>query len=261
MSRTWRLTDLEFVVLWEDSVDDFLPSPFVFTSRTPLWDDYLREKRQTRERLAASGDASLREAVAMLARPDIRIEAGGWDPRNPADPAAVLRVIAARRGPRGVLATQLPGETVRHSGGYTFTECDALALADVVAAALPAAEAGCRAQVVLAELDTHDEMDYTYGRSDILAPADARPRERTAAFLDAPVTGVGLISVVQGRSKFGPRGMIRRELAWRDLENDGRYAIVDGTPPVALAVAPARLVDLINVEIAAVVQAIKDERA
>ncbi|MEU4342430.1 hypothetical protein AB0H00_14360 [Nocardia sp. NPDC023852] len=39
-----------------------------------------------------------------------------------------------------------------------------------------------------------------------------------------------MIGIEQGRLRFGPRGITRRALAWRDLADDGRYVITRGTP-------------------------------
>lgn len=261
MTEILRLTDLEFVVAWEDSKHGFLPHPFIFTSRTPLWNDYMREKRRIRERMAGASHDHVREIVELLAQPDIRLEVGGWDPRNVEDPGALVRLLAVRRGSRGILATQLPGETVRHSGGYTFAEFDAIALAEKVVAALPESNPGTRPEVVLADRSDAETMDYSYGRSEVLDSFDDSLRHRTQEFLDSPVTSMGMIRIVQGRSRFGPRGRTMHELTWRDVEDDGRYAFTEGIPQVARAVDDARLTAMINIEIAAVVRAIKDERA
>jgi hypothetical protein len=215
MKRTWQLTDLEFVVAWEDSKEGFLPFPFTYTSRIPLWDDYLRAKYETREGLRGTLDQSFRDILDTLAQPDIKLEVTAWDAMKPDDPKKCVRMLAARRGDRAVLVTQQTGETVMHSVGFTFTECDALSMADVVVAALPAAEAGRRAHLVLAGSED-DETDYTYGKSDVFDSFD-----------DAAV----------------------------------RYAIDEQSPPVAQGVDAQRLTAMINTRIAAVVRAIKDERA
>ena len=49
-------------------------------------------------------------------------------------------------------------------------------------------------------------------------------------------------------------------LGWRDRTDDGRYTIVGDSPAVAHGTDAARMINMINTEIAAVVSAIKDER-
>ena len=55
MSRTWTLTDLEFVVSWEGTGEGILPEPLFFISGTRSLADAEREKRVTAERLRALG--------------------------------------------------------------------------------------------------------------------------------------------------------------------------------------------------------------
>ncbi|MFX0580588.1 ESX secretion-associated protein EspG [Nocardia nepalensis] len=258
---SWRLTDLEFVSAWADLKEDSLPYPFIFTSRTPLWNDYLREQQEVRQRLRSELDESKWDVLRMLSSCDIRLEVAGWDARDPENPQGCVRLLAARRGGQAVLVTQLPGETVRHSGGYVFTECEAVALADAVVDALPKSDPGGRAQVVLAGLDDEDDTDYSYGRSEIFDSFEDEAGHRAKAFLDEPVSMIGLINVIQGHSRFGPRGITRHQLAWRDLVDDGRYVIDDQNPPVAIGVDAKRMTTVINTRIAEVVRAIKDERA
>ncbi|GAA5067149.1 ESX secretion-associated protein EspG [Nocardia callitridis] len=260
MTRTWRLTDLEFVVAWEDSKEGFLPHPFIFTSRIPLWEDYLREQARVRAELASKMDESFTSVLDTLARPDIRLEVTAWDANKPDNPDRCLRVLAVRQGDRAILATQLPGETVRHSGGFTFAEGDALSLADMVADVVPSAEAGSRKQLVLAGTEAED-TDYSYGQSDVFDSFDSSSPVRSTAFLEEPVTTIGLIRIVQGGSRFGPRGITSHWLVLRDLADDGRYVIDDQNPPVAQSADRNKLVTLINTRIATVVRAIKDERA
>ncbi|ONM50528.1 ESX secretion-associated protein EspG [Nocardia donostiensis] len=261
MNRTWELTDLEFVVAWEDVKGDFLPHPFVFTSRTPLWNDYLREQREVRENLKTKLDGSFSEVLDMLAQPDIRLEVAGWDSRNSEDPKSCIRIIAARLDARAVLATQLPGETVRHSGGYTFTEIDPLSLADAVVKALPEAGAGQRPEVVLAAAATTEAgFDYSYQESEVFDSFDDSIGRRSDDFLAAPTALMGVVRVVQGRSRFGPRGIVSRTLRWRDLVDDGRYLITEDNPPVARGADAKRMTATLNSEIATVISAIKDQR-
>ncbi|MGK8511922.1 ESX secretion-associated protein EspG [Nocardia asiatica] len=260
MTHTWKFTDLEFVVLWEDFGEAGVPRPFSFTSRTPLWDDYLVEQAQTRAALLASSTPARKEMLDDLYRPDIRIRVIAFDGRDHTNVANNVRLMAARRADRGYLVTQLPGETVGHSGGFVVTECAAVELADVVVRALPEAEPGKRADIVLAAETEDEHLDYDYGASVVRDSFEGSVHDRSTEFLTAPAVRFGFIDVIQAQSIFGPRGMTRHRLKWRDLEGDGRYVIDDRHPPVATAADKRRLVSVINTRVAEVVRAIKDER-
>ncbi|CAM4515545.1 ESX secretion-associated protein EspG [Nocardia ninae] len=260
MSRVWKFSDLEFAVLWGGEENAYLPRPLSFTSRTPMWNDYMEERARTRDALRGTVDPRFDEVLAAIRQPDIRIEARGWDARDWTNTKASIRLLAARRGERGFLVTQLPGETVEHSSGFTVSECEAVQLADVVVDALPDAEPGKRADIALATQDYGDEMDYGYGRSVVHDSFEGSVRDRATEFLATPAPCVGRIDVIQVQSIFGPRGTTRHRLKWRDLENDGRYLIDDSNPPVAMASDRKRLIAAVNTRIAEVVRAIKDER-
>lgn len=261
MSRTWQFGDLEFLVLWEQLQGDFLPHPFLFTSRTPLYDDYLQEKREAAELVSRRMDESFASVLEAVAHPDIRIIVNGWDVQEPERADGRIRMIAARRGDKGYLVTQVPGETVFHSGGFTIVECDPIRLADAVVAALPTTVPGADAEIPLTPPDVqHGDFDYEYGQSRVSADAVDGVAHGAARFLNRPPVVVGSIDVVQGSSVFGPRGISRHRLEWRDLLEDGRYAIGHAAPWKAIAVDAQTLTVMINVRIAEVIRVIRDER-
>lgn len=259
MTRTWKFTDLEFVVTWESRQADILPAPFVFTSRTPLYHDYQREKREMRERLRTTADPEFDRVVDIVARPDIRIEVHGWG-RDHEDAGSQIRLLGVRRGNDGYLLKQLPGETAWHSGGYIVTECAPLELAGALIAELPEVSAGDRGEIVLATRSHDPDVDYTYGRSIVHDSFDDTVQQQTTSFLGAPTTGQGVITIGQGVSRFGPRGVVRIQQHWRDVEDEGRYAITLGPSPVAVPVDTKRFTTLLNTGISEVISAIKDER-
>ncbi|NNH71884.1 ESX secretion-associated protein EspG [Nocardia uniformis] len=261
MTRSWQFEDLEFVVLWEQLAKDFLPEPFVFLSKTPLYYDYLREKRETAERLSGMRDGYFADVLKFVVNPDIRIVVNGWDGRDRERADGRIRMLAARKGGRGFLITQLPGETHSHGGGFTVSECDPLALPDVVVGALPTAEAGALGEIPLtAPAATCDEIDYDYGRSPVGVVSEERVGALSTRFLRTTPQVMGTIDVIQGESLFGPRGISRHRLEWRDLPDSGRYAIGHAAPWKAVSVDSARLISMINVRIADVIRVIKAER-
>lgn len=257
--NTWAFTDLEFVVLWESVSSDLLPAPLMFTSRTPLRDDFERERTATRNALRERVNGAVGALFETLADPDVCIMVSGASSADLGDAAARIRLLGVRRGRTGYLVKQLPGETIWHSGGYRVTETDAVSLADAMVAELPVVSAGRRNGVVLVHRALRDSMDYTYGREEGFDTGEETVEQQSAAFLRAPIAGGGSIEIRQGRSVYGPRGLTIRRLAWRDLAADGRYVISSADPPVADGVDAKRLCHAINREIADIVRAIKEE--
>ncbi|MET8422568.1 ESX secretion-associated protein EspG [Nocardia sp. NPDC004860] len=261
MTAGLRFEDLEFVVLWEQATGEAMPAPFLYTSRTPMYYDYLREKRQVYEGLQGRWTRRLDLLTDAIAEPDIRISVNGFDGRDPARADGRVRMVALRRGSYGYLVEQLPGETYLHSGGFTVTECDPVALAEMVVATLPQVQAGRQSDITLQVPDEPDSGYDEYSRSLIDDIFEDPIGQRAKRFLTAPMACMGTIEVVQGSSKFGPRGITARQLDWRDVEDDGRYVIGgDELPYVAVSADPKRMITAINSRVAAVVQAIREER-
>ncbi|NUS42324.1 MAG: ESX secretion-associated protein EspG [Mycobacteriaceae bacterium] len=244
MTSTWRLGDLEFVAAWEAMGEDLLPQPLFYRSRTESYEDAQREQRQALADYHARADERLAAALRAIARPDLKVEVSAENFSDLDDPKGPVRLLAARLGDNGYVVTQLPGETSRHSGGFTISECGALELAGVAVRGLPLVGAGRKPEIVLPS----DGVDHH--------PA---VRARAAGFRQAPVTHVGFIDVVQGSSAFGPRGITQRRIRWRDLVGDGRY-VITGNPAIAVGANTSAMVAAVNNAIAHVVSAIRDER-
>lgn len=232
-----------------------------FISRIPLERDYQRARHDIRERLRTTVSAELEQALDVAARPDIRIIIRGVDATNPDNPHGSIRMLAVRRGANGYLLTQLPGETIQHSAGFTITECDSLRLADAVVTALPAAVAGAHDTIALPTPDETSDYDQHFASPRISAAWHDTDESAAQRILRRPATRVGTIEIVQGTSRFGPRGRLIRQLQWRDLSDDGRYTIPNHPPYTAYSADPERFIRLINIEIAAVVSAIKEQRS
>ncbi|NNH73826.1 ESX secretion-associated protein EspG [Nocardia uniformis] len=261
MNRTWTFTDLEFVVLWENLTGELLPPPFTVTSTIPLYYDYLREKRETSERLRTTLRGSFDHVLTSIARPDLRITVNGWDTDDSGGADGRLRILAARAGSHGYVVRQLPGDTPDDSDGFTITACDPLALADTIVAALPDTAPGSPAEIPLATPGSgNDDVDQLLQKSPTAAEYGSLVSVRSARFFRVQPAMMGAIDVVQGSSVFGPRGITRRRLEWRDLPGHGRYAIRHAGPWRALGVDATKFTSMINICVADIIRAIKDER-
>ncbi|WP_054815797.1 ESX secretion-associated protein EspG [Nocardia arizonensis] len=260
MTHSWQFTGDEFDALWAGVKEEFMPDPFIHTCppRSAEEGDRIRREAYTDIRQRCGGD--LDEIVDVLVHPDIRVIVQGYGGgENLSDPGRSVRLLAARKGEVGYMVRQKPGETVYHAEGFVVTRHDAVALGEVIARNMPEAEGGRDGEIPLDEpADT--ELDYSYQRS-LVHHSDDEQAARAAAFQRTPAEREGLIRVEQGWSRFGPRGVLRLQLEWRDLDGDGRYVVVPGTPPRAVGADRVRVTGLINAQIAEVVRAIKDDRA
>ncbi|QIS09183.1 ESX secretion-associated protein EspG [Nocardia arthritidis] len=258
MNQHWSFTDLEFVALWAPLREDVLPQPFTHVTDISSGAQYEYELRSARARLDSIADGARELMLQDIARPDLTVLVRALDGRDRRDPAGSIRMLAARREERGYLVTQLPGRTVDHSGGFTVTECHALDLAATVVAALPDVPPGRQGRVTLPGHD--DGMDHSFEMARWRDTFDDT-EERGRNFLRAPAPTIGRIEIRQGVSRFGPRGRTIRVLFWRDLLDDGRYAIVPANPPVAAPANARALIDMLDTEISTIVRAIEDEQA
>ena len=254
MTPTWEFTGDEFDALWTGIEEEYMPDPFIHAEEAEF------ARKEAWARIRRRWEHELDEIIDVLVHPDIRITVRGYGGGEKlTDPAHSVRMLAVRKGEVGYLVRQLPGETLFHASGFVVTRHTALTLGDVIADQLPAAEAG-RGQEIRLDEPGDDQFDHSYGRS-LVQHYDDEAAVQTQSFHQAGLDRDGFIDIEQGWSRFGPRGILRLRLGWRDLTDDGRYVIVPGTPPVAVGADRRRVVSLINTQIAEVVRAIRDDRA
>ncbi|WP_330179969.1 ESX secretion-associated protein EspG [Nocardia sp. NBC_01503] len=268
MTHVWRFTEVEFALLWRDTIGDQLPAPFLFTSRAASPQEYRATRQSARESLQEKMTREVTDIIDAMAKSDLHLSVYGGDDRDPIHSGSMIRVLATRKGERGYLVTQLPGVSYFDRGGYTIAQCDPLRLADKIVESLPDVPAAARGDIELTSSDAHamlyvdrseaDDLEYASSRS-VVDPYEDEVSSRSARFLRAPATNSGEIQITQGSSIFGPRGVKRHTVGWRDLDGHGRYVISD-RPAAALAADPKRFVSVLNSRIAAVVHAIKEER-
>lgn len=260
MSNFWEFDSLEFLTLWERATDDWLPTPFVYTSGTTSFYDHMRERRAVAERLQEHWDRSLDPVLAAIAQPDLRITVSGLTGSYAEHPdARRIRLMGLRRGSNGFVLKQQPGRIYSGTEGFTVTQCDPLDLAAALVAELPPREPGSQPDIPLVDPDSKPASDSDYSRSIVDDIFEVSDTERSKRFMDAPTVCHGGVEVEQGFSKYGPRGIAMHRLAWRDLADDGRYIYSDD-PSVAVGADSKRMINAINVRVAAVIRVIKDER-
>ncbi|MQY24979.1 ESX secretion-associated protein EspG [Nocardia aurantia] len=260
MSVTWNLTDAELVVAWERLFDERLPSPLCALLSEHYADDYRRMADRTWNELWERHDGSLQDALGRVAHADVRVLAHSVDPADAENSAARVRALGARQGAVAVLIRQLPGETMWHSGGFVITMGTAERLAGAIVGTLPDCAPGRLPDTPMVSSPDNSDTDHWYGRSEVHENYTELQR-RSDAWLQLPIRVLGVIETFQGSSIFGPRGITRHRIFWRDLVDDGRYAIGDTATPVAVAADPHRLAAMIGSDIAKVLQTVEDERS
>ncbi|MGF6887256.1 hypothetical protein ABIA39_004391 [Nocardia sp. GAS34] len=260
MNRSWKFSEFEFLALWESVQDDYLPIPLSHVA--PGRGEFERLKRVAIEELRRKGDQEFGEALDAIADPDIKVTLRALDNRNPENPEHSIRMYGARKGGQGYVVRQLPGETIWHSSGFIVTECSAIGLADEIVRELPDASPSKISNLALrADPQQRDSPNYEYVESAVFDSFEESGMDRTKRFFATPVGTIALVKVIQGKSRFGPRGITSRMLELRDLVDDGRCAITFDSPRIVRGVDARKLVDLINNEVATVVRAIKHERS
>ncbi|WP_194837766.1 ESX secretion-associated protein EspG [Nocardia sp. XZ_19_369] len=259
MSRTWRLTDVELIDLWDSMFQDRLPAPLFALYRGESAEDWARLRAEARARTADIDDGALHDALIRVARADVLVSAKGFDPRHQDRPDALVRVLGARQGAVATLISQLPGESIWHSGGYVITAGAADRLAGAIAGALPERAAGRLPDTPLVTAPNDGATDHYYGRSKV-QESYADVDRRSAEWLGKQAEFLGVIETRLGSSIFGPRGITRYRIEWHDLVDDGRYAVTDTAGPVATPADRPRLATMINAHITTVLQTLEDER-
>lgn len=262
MNRVWQFSDVQFVALWDLQKDGILPEPLTFVSKQPYLNDFRAEILGYQARLARALGNTFDGVLDLVAQPDVRVILEAKSTVDPEDPAGRVRLVGAARGDRAYVVKQLPGESVWHASGFLVGEFTAADLAEAAVAELPVVAAGTLPETVLAGVggrpqstESSPEQSNT-AESAVIDRTRVSSRARAERFLAAPTTMTGTATIVQGRSKYGPRGIRRRSLEWRDVAGDGRYAIVGD---VARAVTPRGLADAVDAEVRAVYEVLEAE--
>ncbi|WP_405162046.1 ESX secretion-associated protein EspG [Nocardia sp. NBC_01499] len=248
MTQQWEFTALEFMVLCDHYHRGSLPRPFWFETEESMPSDELeRRKHSTWEQLQRRLDGSFDGVVEVLRTPELYVLVHTWDDKDIANIEKHLWLHAARAGALGYVLRQPSGKLTFDSPMVTITECHPRELVVEVVRALPNVEAGRLPDIPIV-LDPAERDEPSWGASYVQDDLEDRPVYQSQQFFQRPADCAGRISVVQGRSKFGPRGIQETTLMWRDVNEDGRYMWSSGDKPVAVGTSRRQLAERLQRE-------------
>ncbi|WP_069162228.1 ESX secretion-associated protein EspG [Nocardia altamirensis] len=260
-----RLTSLELVVLWELMSNDKLPFPLTHWPTHQYEEDYYRAKRATAERLLQYLPADAEQLWEAAVNPDIVIWAAGESPDDETDMSAMTRVVGLRREGYAVVLVQQPGETADRGGDIDVYETDVAGLAKAVIGQLPKVERGKQGEIpILSEQSNaisaqSDDMDYSYGSSQVLEAIDP-PQTRSDRWRNAKATQIGELKVEPGSGAHWIQDRRGYLVRWRDLVDDGRYLIEPKPNPIAIPVDDKAFERFVNQRVVELVQRIRENR-
>ncbi|RDI45015.1 ESX secretion-associated protein EspG [Nocardia mexicana] len=241
MTQQWEFSSLAFLVLCDRYRSGSVPRPLLFeTDEDVTVDEMDRRRRDMWESLQDRLDGSFDGVIEVMRAPEVYVQVRSWDEHDRSNKDKQLRVHIARSGALGYVFEQAPGKLTWDSPMVTVTECDPSDLGSKVVASLPSVAAG-RLPDIPVVTDPAEHITPAWRDSLIWDDVDERPVAQTQRFFQQPADLTGAIAVVQGRSKYGPRGILETNLMWRDIPGDGRYVMSLDESPVAVATGPREL--------------------
>ncbi|MFI5776857.1 ESX secretion-associated protein EspG [Nocardia sp. NPDC051570] len=254
MTQQWKFTVLEFIVLCERHRQGLLPKPFWVESDEVVYADALEQrKRAAWEELRRRLEGSFDGAIEVLCAPELYLEVSSWDEQNSRNWNKEHRLYAARAGALAYVFEQAPGPLIYDTVAFTVTECDPRRLAVAVVDALPRVEAG-RLPGIPIVTDRAEDIAPTWGGSFVRDNREDTLVYQTQRFFQRRSDCTGSIQVVQGRSKYGPRGIQKTTMLWRDVAGDGRYVMSLDEPPFAVGTNRRMLIERIQTDIDTMMQ-------
>ncbi|MFF3566702.1 ESX secretion-associated protein EspG [Nocardia jiangxiensis] len=235
MSLSWTFTGIEFQVLCEKYRGGEMPDPLFWTLDEHMTiDKSAALKADVWQELRAKWDPSWDSMIDVMCAPEIYIRLHGWDERDMDNGKKNIYIHFARSGAQAFKFEQKPGKTYWHTDGYIVTECDPRSLASEVVRSLPPTEAGSLSSTPII-IDPAEHVGHG-GGSFFKDDDEDPPAVASTKFFNMPASKTGTLRVVQGRSKFGPRGIQETKLLWRDVIGDGRYVMNMDDSPVAVGI-------------------------
>jgi hypothetical protein len=248
VNQSWNFTGIEFQVLCEKYRSGDLPDPLFYTLDEPMtFDQSARLKEKTWEELRARWDPTWDAMIDVMCAPEFYIRIHGWDELDIDNGQKSLWMHFARRGAQAFKFDQKPGKSYWHTDGFVVTECDPRSLANEVVRSLPAVDAG-RLPSLSIIIDPAEHVG-NFGGSFFRDDDDDPPAIASAKFFNMRASLTGSIIIVQGRSKYGPRGIHETKMLFRDVIGDGRYVMAMDGSPIAEATGPKQFAARIQKDI------------
>ncbi|MGW6378987.1 ESX secretion-associated protein EspG [Rhodococcus sp. NPDC055112] len=229
----WRLTALEFTVLWEQFGRDRLPYPFQFLGTAATDEEFLADRRAAAQRVGPMLDEGLYEALVALAEPVVRVELCGF---RGAGLESMVRMHAGIRHSVAAVAVQLPGTDLHAGADILLASAPAAQVGTFVAQSIPSVTAGRRRGVSVPR-----SVAPVGGGSLMQSASRARGNEERDEFFRRPRTGLGEVTVFAGPAYDNRPTGDGQGFHWMDFANDGRY-LVRGSDIVSAL--PARSEDI-----------------
>ncbi|GGL28055.1 ESX secretion-associated protein EspG [Nocardia jinanensis] len=226
--RTWRLSALEFLVLWHAIGRDVLPYPLRYRSVEDTAAAYERAYKAAAVRVRTVFDEDLYGPLRVLVEPEARIEITGFagaarpvPPRAAADPAAQVRMHAAVAGRGAVLLTQDPTAAADCGGDVRIVLVPAHTLARRVLAAFPDVPRGSGPEIRIDRTEVEEPADrpFTAFFDDAARPS----RDEARRFFERPRSTVAHFAVYPGGA-YDHRPAPARDFHVMDYP-DGRYRV------------------------------------
>jgi hypothetical protein len=235
VNLSWNFTGIEFEVLCDRFCGGRLPRPLFYTLDEEMTvDESTLLRQETWAGLREKWDPAWDLMIDVMCAPEMFIALRTWDEKDRRDGKKRAHRHYARSGVQGFIFEQKPGKSYWHTDGYIVTECDPRSLATEVVRSLPPVEAGREPSIPLVT-ETQPRADRSGGSMFMDDDDYDTDAQRSAKFFEMPAAQAGMLAIAQGRSKYGPRGIIETKMEWRDVVGDGRYVIVRDDAPVALA--------------------------
>jgi hypothetical protein len=249
VNQQWNFTGIEFQVMCDKYRGGSMPDPLDYTLDEPMTiDESARLKEKVWEELQARWDPTWDALVDVMCAPEMYIRIHGWDEMDQENGDKNLYLHFARSGAQAFSFVQRPGKSFWHTNGFTVTEIDPRGMANAVVNSLPEVPAGRLPNTPMI-LDPAEHIGHG-GSSFFKDDDDDEPAAQVSAkFWQMRAALTGSVWVVQGRSKYGPRGIRETKMMFRDIIGDGRYLMTMDDSPVAVGTSATEFVRRIQKDI------------
>jgi hypothetical protein len=210
----WTLTPDEFDHAWRDAGLGRFPYPLRVRTTARTVAERAAQVRALSHWYEGYRDDELAAALAVLAKPAVRVEVFGVEDRS----AVQTRLLGCARGRTAVVVAQRPGPSADTGGDLAMCLAGVDTFAQRIADMFPAAEAGATAPM------TAPRAEVQGGRPALIVPVrSGTVATRARNLLALPRTGTGEVTVAAGLDR--PQASTTRSFGWIDVVGDGRYLV------------------------------------